>query len=235
MSSNPKDRIGITKVPLGLLPPAPQAHTSLALLDGAKKYGRWNWRSESVAASVYIDACLRHLSDWVDGEEEAEDSKVHHLGHAAACLFIIMDAQQCGNLVDDRPKVPSGASTLFSTLVAVIKHIYQRHGENIPSTPPVQNDEAPKSWPCSLDYSPPNMASDYADTEHIYLGHVVRYEDDRKRSGTIDGEYFTGTSFVSRVERYRRGYETADDEIAALGCGVRNMDRDPNLFGVSKP
>ena len=219
MSSNPKDRIGISKVPLSLLPPAPQAHVALALLDGSKKYGRHNWRSESVAASIYIDACLRHLNDWMDGEEEAEDSRVHHLGHAAACLFILMDAQQVGNLIDDRPKVSSGASTLFAKLVTVIEHIYQLHGEKVPSTPPIPFDGGlfmakPELYGAAKAYDGP--------IEEILLGHVINYNSTHRDCGTIDGEYLTGTSFTSRVERYRRGYDTADDEIAALGCAVGN-------------
>jgi hypothetical protein len=28
---------------------------------------------------------------------------VHHLGHAIACLAILLDAQEAGMLVDDRP------------------------------------------------------------------------------------------------------------------------------------
>jgi hypothetical protein len=134
-SSNPKDRIGITKVPLGLLPPAPQAHTALALLDGAIKYGRWNWREESVAASVYIDACLRHIADWVDGQEQAEDSKVHHLGHAAACLFIIMDAQQRGNMIDDRTPHSTQCAELFTKLIDTVKHLYEKNNQLVPQTP----------------------------------------------------------------------------------------------------
>jgi len=134
---NPKDRIGVTKVPLSLLPAAPQAHTALALLDGLLKYGRWNWREEKVAASVYIDACRRHIEDWNDREECAGDSGVHHLGHACACLFIIMDAQQTGNLIDDRAKVGSKCSELFIELIDTVKSLYAKHGKEVPSTQPL--------------------------------------------------------------------------------------------------
>ena len=43
-----------------------------------------------------------HLNAWAEGEEAAPDSGVHHLGHARACLGILLDAQETGNLIDDR-------------------------------------------------------------------------------------------------------------------------------------
>jgi len=152
MGINPKDRIGITKVPLSLLPPAPQAHTALALLDGLIKYGRWNWREEKVSASVYLDACKRHLEDWNDGQQCAADSGVHHLGHAAACLFIVMDAEQCGNLIDDRASVSSGCEELFTELIATVKKLYARHQKAVPATPAlIENTECCCDRACDND------------------------------------------------------------------------------------
>ena len=102
-SNNPKDKVGRTKVPMHLVPSVAIAHTALAMRDGANKYGPYNWRTNDVAATVYVSAAERHLRSWLEGEELATDSKVHHLGHAMACLAIILDAQEGGNLVDDRP------------------------------------------------------------------------------------------------------------------------------------
>jgi hypothetical protein len=103
-STNPKDVIGVKKVPLHLIPGTAAAHQAMAHKNGAVKYGPYNWREEGVSASVYVAACMRHLMAWYDGEELARDSGVHHLGHAIACLNIILDSQEVGNLVDDRPK-----------------------------------------------------------------------------------------------------------------------------------
>jgi hypothetical protein len=104
-SSNPKDVLAASeqRVLLHLIPSPALAHTAQALMDGARKYGPYNWREEGVSAVTYISATMRHLRDWLDGEELAEDSKVHHLGHAMACLAIILDGIEVGNLVDDRP------------------------------------------------------------------------------------------------------------------------------------
>ena len=102
-TTNPKDLIGLTKPPISLVSPIGLVHTAMAMKDGANKYGPYNWRENSVISSIYIDAALRHIMSWNDGEENAQDSGAHHLGHAAACLFILMDAQENGCLLDERP------------------------------------------------------------------------------------------------------------------------------------
>ncbi len=115
-STNPKDLVGMKKVPLSLIPATALAHIAMAFKDGATKYGKANWRIEGVSAQVYIDACMRHLAKWYDEqEEEAPDSGVHHLGHAAACLCILIDSQMCNNLVDDRP-TPAPVSMVHNYL-----------------------------------------------------------------------------------------------------------------------
>lgn len=100
---NPKDLIGRTKPGMGHVPPGPLYEVALAFDDGAAKYGAFNWRAKPVLASVYHDACKRHLDSWFHGENAASDSGIHHLAHAIACLTIILDAEQQGSLKDDRP------------------------------------------------------------------------------------------------------------------------------------
>ena len=106
LPANPKDRHGYKKVDLSLLPDIAVFHGAHAFMDGARKYGPYNWRDNAVLARVYIAAAKRHLDYWSAGEEKAKDSKVHHLGHAIACLAILLDAQATGNLLDDRAKSP---------------------------------------------------------------------------------------------------------------------------------
>lgn len=90
-------------------------------MDGADKYGPYNWRDNAVIASIYVDAATRHLTAWLEGEELAADSEVHHLGHAIACLAILLDAQETGNLVDDRPKGKNIASKVLDRLSNTLK------------------------------------------------------------------------------------------------------------------
>lgn len=107
--NNPKTALGITKPSLSKVPPAALIYLALGFMDGARKYGPYNWRSKKVTASIYVDACMRHLLAWFDGEELAEDSEFPHLAHALACIAILVDAKECGVLADDRP--PAGPST----------------------------------------------------------------------------------------------------------------------------
>lgn len=102
--TNPKDLIGATKVSISKFPMVALLHGSHALMNGAVKYGPYNWRAKDVIASIYVDAAMRHLAAWFEGEELADDSGVHHLGHAIACLAIVLDAQEGKTLIDDRPE-----------------------------------------------------------------------------------------------------------------------------------
>lgn len=109
---NPKDVIGATKPNLALVPPAGKIHVALAMANGAQKYGAYNWRLNPVQLLIYLAAAQRHIDQFMDGEDLAADSGVHHLAHAAACLMIVLDALETGNLVDDRP-APGAASALI--------------------------------------------------------------------------------------------------------------------------
>lgn len=111
-SPNPKDLIGITKVPVGLFPSAGTILGAMSMKDGAVKYGPYNWREHPVKMTVYLDAMERHLLALRDGEDEASDSGVHHLGHILGCAAILADALAVGNLIDDRPH-KGAAAALF--------------------------------------------------------------------------------------------------------------------------
>lgn len=101
--NNPKTAIGVTKVPLHLVPPSAKHFLGLALADGARKYGAYNWRDHAISISVYKAAAERHLDAFWDGEDLAPDSQVHHVAHAMACCALILDALTIGKLNDDRP------------------------------------------------------------------------------------------------------------------------------------
>ncbi|NVO13922.1 MAG: hypothetical protein HXX10_07785 [Rhodoplanes sp.] len=118
--TNPKDLVGDFKVDMSLLPPAASIHAAHAFMDGARKYGPYNWRTKKVRARVYLSAAKRHLDAYLDGEECAADSGVHHLGHAMACCAILLDAAETGSLVDDRP-APGAASAILRRLEATIR------------------------------------------------------------------------------------------------------------------
>lgn len=123
LGSNPKDLLGVKKPSLSKIPSIALLWESLAMMDGAGKYNAFNWRANKVIASIYIDACKRHLDAWFEGQEFAEDSGCHHLGHARACLGILLDAQATGNLIDDRPITDSSSSSYQKTMDTVMSRI----------------------------------------------------------------------------------------------------------------
>lgn len=102
--ANPKQRFGDKKVAMGAACPVADIHESMAMMEGDWKYGWRNFRDTKVEAMTYIHSALRHIQCWAEGEEVADDSGVHHLGHARACLGILLDAQENGNLIDNRKK-----------------------------------------------------------------------------------------------------------------------------------
>lgn len=120
-TTNPKDRLGLAKVPLRLVPSALMIWAAMAFKDGAKKYGAYNWRGKAVRYTVYTEAAQRHILQAFDGEDVDPVSKCKHLGHAIACLGIILDAEATGNLVDDRPPAGS-ASRLIEQLTETKTH-----------------------------------------------------------------------------------------------------------------
>jgi Domain of unknown function (DUF5664) len=113
-STNPKDAIGVKKAPLRLVPPALAIRTAEAMALGAEKYGPFNWRSTDVRLTVYLEALLRHVFAYMDGEDFDPESGKLHLSHASACLAIVFDAGAIGRLIDDRP-VAGPAAALLAT------------------------------------------------------------------------------------------------------------------------
>lgn len=99
---NPKDAVASAKPDMSLVSEAMMHAIIAALANGAKKYGRFNWRVTPIRAMVYTAAAVRHIKAWEAGEDQAADSGVHHLDHAIASLCIMRDAAAHGTLRDDR-------------------------------------------------------------------------------------------------------------------------------------
>jgi hypothetical protein len=101
--TNPKDAVGIRKAPMSAVPAQPLLELGLAMMEGARKYGRHNYRIAGVRSSVYYDAVMRHIMAWWEGEDIDPDSGLPHLVKAMACLCVLRDSFISGNVVDDRP------------------------------------------------------------------------------------------------------------------------------------
>jgi hypothetical protein len=108
--TNPKDLMGIRKLSFCCLPWPVLGEAGLGMQEGGMKYGRHNYRDEGVAASTYVDAAMRHLLQFWEGEDIDEDSGIHHIGKAISTLLVLRDAQLNDMCTDDRPIRPKNVS-----------------------------------------------------------------------------------------------------------------------------
>jgi len=104
-ATNPKDVVSIRKMMFSVVPWGVMAELGLAFLEGARKYGRHNYRIAGVRASVYYDAMWRHMGAWWEGQDIDPDSRLNHVIKAIATLVVLRDSMMSGNWVDDRPPV----------------------------------------------------------------------------------------------------------------------------------
>ncbi len=125
--SNPKDAIGTAKVSTWFVPSRVLLEVGVALLEGARKYGPFNWRTAGVRASVYVSAAERHLSAWKEGQDLDPDSGLSHVTKAIAGLTVLRDSMLQGNWVDDRPTPTTDKETWVADLNAKVKEILARY------------------------------------------------------------------------------------------------------------
>jgi len=107
MTENPKRAFGMKKVLMSVIPLTVLSELALAMLEGALKYARHNYRAVgSIRASDYYDATRRHLDRWWEGEDLDPDSRLSHVTKAIASLVVLRDAMIVGTFEDDRPPRP---------------------------------------------------------------------------------------------------------------------------------
>lgn len=121
--TNPKTKFGMSKPSMFVVPPAALLALMGAMMNGGKKYGPYNFRTDKVSASIYYDAAMRHLLAWLDGEEYSDDTNppVHHLGHVMACCAILLDTKSTGMLNDNRPPPGKFAELMKAMTVPIEK------------------------------------------------------------------------------------------------------------------
>ena len=95
------------KPPLSIIPREGLELTAKVFKFGADKYGRDNYRL-GMEWSRLVDAAMRHLVAFYDGEDLDPESGLSHLGHALCCLnmLALYEAKKRGT--DDRPKDDPG-------------------------------------------------------------------------------------------------------------------------------
>lgn len=138
--TNPKDLIGVRKVPMSCVPAGVLMDVALALHEGAVKYGRHNYRGVGVRASVYYDAGVGHLMDWWEGDDIDAESGLSHVTKAIASLVVLRDAMLQGKLTDDRPPRSKVFKRDFNRLAG---EIIDRHADKSPRHWTIADSEKP--------------------------------------------------------------------------------------------
>lgn len=87
------------------------------LTFGAKKYAARNYRNGAVV-SRYLDAALRHIVAFSDGENNDQESGENHLHHAACCLMMADWMHRNKPELDDRTEISAVNQPLSPTLFA---------------------------------------------------------------------------------------------------------------------
>lgn len=244
---NPKDVLGASKIPVHLWPSTATILGSLGLLDGALKYGRSNFRATDVRATIYADACMRHLNAWLEGEDNDPDSGLPQLAHALACLAIIVDAEAAGSLIDDR-MFPGGYRKMITEMTPHVERLKAMYGDKSPkhytiadaepvaqrdAKSPVQGVAAPVTLrnPCNVPHNP---------GAHCLSAVPLFYRQKDPGCGGCDmlGEHqlfacnsrCTGNIPASCV----RSVASRQSELGCEGCILRNGNLIPTAHTVDK-
>jgi hypothetical protein len=160
--SNPKDALGILKVPASTISAPVMSEVGVAMLEGALKYGRHNYRAIGVRASVYYDAVVaRHMALWWEGEDEDPDTcelaldgvdtglvngsgqfvvpgtGLSHLTKAIAGLCVLRDAMIQDKFIDDRP--PHSTRGWQDRYNKMVKALLKKYPTAVP--PYIEGDE----------------------------------------------------------------------------------------------
>lgn len=125
-SVNPKQAVGLSKLPLHLASPLAIAYMTVGLANGAGKYGMGNYKGTEVILSIYLSATMRHLLAFLEGQECDPVEGVPHLAAVLANMAIILDARAAGTLIDDRP-IQGGYLQELDMLTKIYQNLVKMH------------------------------------------------------------------------------------------------------------
>lgn len=100
-TENLKHAAGAEKNSIKFIPPEVILQLGAVMKHGADKYQPYDWRKNGADLGTYYDAAQRHLlaiwsGEWLD--EGMGGSGLPHAAHVMACMAIILDAKNGGNL-----------------------------------------------------------------------------------------------------------------------------------------
>ncbi|QMV32367.1 hypothetical protein T2_00050 [Ralstonia phage Elie] len=102
------------KPPLSLVDRHAIEEIGRVLAFGAQKYAAHNWR-QGIAYSRLLDAALRHLYAFADGEDNDPESGLSHIAHAGCCVVFLLGMIRHRPDVDDRWTTPARRESERST------------------------------------------------------------------------------------------------------------------------
>ncbi len=91
------------KLPLSLIPREALELEAEVFGYGERKYAAWNW-TKGMSYRRLIDAAMRHLVAFADGEDDDPESGLGHLGHLRACAAMLIGQTRIHPELDDRRK-----------------------------------------------------------------------------------------------------------------------------------
>ena len=89
------------KPPVGLIPRSATLEEAYVLAFGAQKYGTHNWR-QGMKWQRLINASMRHILAFNEGEDFDPESGLCHLAHARCCLSFLIEYMTTHPELDDR-------------------------------------------------------------------------------------------------------------------------------------
>jgi hypothetical protein len=88
---------------ISLIPKEALEGTAKALTFGANKYNAHNFK-KGIQYSRLVDAAMRHIIAWVNGEDNDPESGLSHIDHALASLSMLKYMEVNKPEMDDRYK-----------------------------------------------------------------------------------------------------------------------------------
>lgn len=113
------------KAPLGLIPRSALIEEAHVLAYGAEKYDLHNWR-KGMEWTRLIDAILRHVTSFADGEDFDQESGLHHLAHARASCGFLLEYMESHPELDNRHRHVGKKPSKFEKKVEKVKKAMQR-------------------------------------------------------------------------------------------------------------
>ena len=93
-----------TKPPLAMLPWKALRKVAAVQAYGFKKYGDFHNYKKGMEISRQLSCAIRHISDYMDGNDLDPESGESHLAHAATRLLFALENIEDGTVIDNRFK-----------------------------------------------------------------------------------------------------------------------------------